>query len=95
VLKGDLHRNRALANLKLQQLRGGVHDAMASLPLTTVEGSQATALRVKALYRAALAHYHLHDYDGVKSLMPTLYKIAPDDEDTAKLLDRSIHRVHE
>ncbi|RYO95027.1 hypothetical protein DL766_004368 [Monosporascus sp. MC13-8B] len=92
-LARDLSRNRAHANLLLNQLDEAKADAMASL--IGREDPRSKELDSKAYFRAGCAAYNLGEYEVAKGLFEERLKLTPDNKETSALLRKVQMRLRE
>lgn len=83
-LARDIYRNRAHANLLLNQLDEAKTDALASL--TGGEDQRCKELDSKAYYRAGCAAYRLSEYKEARDFFTEQQKLAPSGKDIASNL---------
>lgn len=84
-LMADLFRNRARTGLSLRFYDNARSDALRSLSLLPPTSDRTVELNAKALFRAAIAAYHLNDYEGSKAILDQLLELTPNDEPAAVL----------
>lgn len=89
VLRCDLFRNRAIANIHLQRYERACKDAKAAL-IPDPEGDEtATKNNVKALYRASRALYCMQRYVDAKAQVDKLLELSPGDKDGQDHLEKT------
>ncbi|KAF2122993.1 hypothetical protein BDV96DRAFT_481710 [Lophiotrema nucula] len=92
-LTRDLHRNRALINLQLDQLDDAKTDAIASL--IGAEDERSKQLDSKAYSRAGSAAYNLGEYAEAKRYFSEQDRLTPGDKEARVWLRRIEKRLRE
>ncbi|KAK4958960.1 hypothetical protein LTR10_003759 [Elasticomyces elasticus] len=96
ILRHDLHRNRANANLLLSRFEPALADAEAAIIQDVDPPTEATAkLNSKALYRAGRAAYCLRKFQQVKAFFLQVEICTPGDADAQRELKRTLCRIAE
>jgi len=93
ILKSDLHRNKACAELLLGLYDAAKIDALASL--LNQPDDKSKELDSKALYRAGRALYELADYPAAKTMFDRCLRLLPHDTDGLRELKRTVCRITE
>ncbi|KAF2770519.1 hypothetical protein EJ03DRAFT_270369 [Teratosphaeria nubilosa] len=96
LLRYDLFRNRAMANLCLKRHERALADALAAI---IPEGCEAEAklkeLNNKAYFRAGRSAYELGRFDDAESYYNKMSELVPGDADAVKELKRTKLRLQE
>lgn len=96
LIKCDLFRNRAMANIHLKHYESAVADAeSAIIPEELSSSDESVKNNAKALYRAGSAAYQLGDFTKARHSFEGARRLKSDDVDTERECRRSISRVIE
>ncbi|CAK4021026.1 TPR domain-containing [Lecanosticta acicola] len=97
LVKFDLFRNRAIANIHLGRYETGAADAEAAIIPNSwsVHTADYAKKNSKAHYRAGCALYHLQNYERAKQHFEKVVETTPGDADALRELERTSHRLHE
>ncbi|KEQ69681.1 SET domain-containing protein, partial [Aureobasidium namibiae CBS 147.97] len=93
ILRSDLHRNKACAEVFLGLYDAAKTDALASILNQPDERSR--ELDSKAFYRAGSALYELADYPAAKIMFDRCLRLTPQDVDGLRELKRTVSRISE
>lgn len=93
LVKFDLYRNRAIANMNLERFEAGLNDAEASI--MPFDLPKALENNTKALYRAGCAAYQLGDFVKAENSFSKALDATPTDTDAMRELKRTQKRLVE
>ncbi|KAF2163267.1 hypothetical protein M409DRAFT_26311 [Zasmidium cellare ATCC 36951] len=98
MLRLDMYRNRAQANIYLGRYEAALADAEASFIITNAwtqaEASHVNS-KIKAFYRAGIAAYHLQNYTKAEEKFEAILEMVPSDADAQREIQRIRRRLVE